>query len=552
MKHETISKILEQLKEKQLIHEKEGVFEIKHDTVALVVNNRRTTEDKNIMAATQLIYETEKNGGNLNELQLARIEPYRDRLPFKDEDKQRLHKWLANERHLIEKKAKKDRVLRQRAIVAAFFSACLAVVASFFYFYSEKQTVLLNIHMAKNYILNENFRSAKEPIKRISIDYIPKTFIGDSIKAVVDSLKELLIFDLTASKLKVNNTYVVFSDDRVISALHTKDLGVGSWSPIFNKILSGDFASKSYKVLGHGFSKNTDAFWAVEASPIGTVLKLFKINSQTRLIPPSVIDTGEIFDADFDDFGNLYYVKHNQVSPPSVWSVSKDKRPKKLFQISRPFKKIEKLSLKFSEQADKNPSRYLKISFIERDSNYDITGNDGIYPPYIYDIVTKNLHSSKSKWSSEKKNFLTSINPVKSGKKADKKLYSLDKKSTIELINPVVIKVSTEGFKEELKLSKDQQFVTFKPFNNLFVYIYIDKYDKQHVCFKKYHSKKQRSYVIPDGWQFSKFLHDEFITFKPFKSGGSDVEKTALLHIDKKMFEKTQLTRLLASLKSMF
>jgi hypothetical protein len=94
MNEDIVIEILEAFKELQIIREVDGLYEIKHDSLAAKVNIKRTTEDKKRIEATQLIYDVEKSGGLLDEKQLNRLEPYLNKLGFKNGDKERMEKYL--------------------------------------------------------------------------------------------------------------------------------------------------------------------------------------------------------------------------------------------------------------------------------------------------------------------------------------------------------------------------------------------------------------------------------------------------------------------------
>ncbi len=137
MKKEQIHDILDKLEESRIINYSNGIYELKHDSLASILFNKRSLEEKKISEVIEHIKNTYTAKGTLNAEQLSSIKPHlhelKNRLPVDVFASIKGSIALENRKLLIK------RISIILAVLAAFvFGLLLAIVL--YFFYSEKNT----------------------------------------------------------------------------------------------------------------------------------------------------------------------------------------------------------------------------------------------------------------------------------------------------------------------------------------------------------------------------------------------------------------------------
>jgi hypothetical protein len=597
MNPNVIQDILSELLDQKIVLETDGCYEVTHDILAARVNERRITEDNNRIEATRLVYETEKNHGNLNEKQINIIEPYLHNLAFAIEDKERLTKYIEKCKQIIkDEQASKEAMLKKEqqlritaeqnkneaikakkkafkrrnlARVWAILGVVCALVALFAKMDERRSKLRLLFQGAELQLNNLDFYSANQTTQDIQ-DIIENWFLKkyfdfkkDSFVLWNNAYKNKLFFHLTGEQIIPATDYILCNTNKRIIIKKSDNSTPKDLNSVF---LDSTFENLS----NYGLSETTNNFWISEL--IDTINNKNTITLYTILpykkYHYKIIDTVGVASADIDAAGNLYYFKEGK-----IFCYNKESNIHMMLPLNFNIPNLKKrnTTLTFIKNLNQEPSDYLSLKihdslFIVNKNTYKtktiphtmfltIDSNkyliycqkaSGRWPLYICNLekeTKENIKPVDHFTPLQVNKFDQSIATYLKDRIKISVRFSPDNKKSIDYDpdnNTLLVNTKTKKTKS-ISLDPTKQLYAYEALDSLYVYVYKDEKNKEVVSFNDYYSNKMKAFIVPDGWTFKQFKNNKYILFTFNLEGRESIQ--AILLIAPYMFKENFLEK---------
>ena len=542
MIRDTILKILDEFRKHEILQEINGMYEIKHDSLAGKIHTRRSAEDKKRIEATQIVYDTIKNKGTLNEKQLAIIEPYIFKLYLKEEDKEEVMAWVNDQINNIElaKIEKDNQIATQTALreVAELneieavkqkeiadhrkknarrlvgVAGILFMIMLWLFILERKSKLELLIEKAKYHLNNDNFYLTFSTLDEIAStsNFVPSFILPVALKNDLIYLRNILLFHIVANEIVTNNEYVLYSDFYGVNIKNADKVA-------YYEIPSNKLKINYSLLKSIGFSKNADKFYTAERNIKlnKQLLKLYNVNAENLQLTSKTIDTVNIAAAAFDKNNFLNYYKNQK-----IYKYVRDKIEDSINTNFGDERKFGKVTLDFIDSKQSIDSSYLLVTI------------DNFY--YLKNISSKNTNfqqlnktdvavlrnrsrsddSDHSFSPDKKKFFLIKPDSLLAGyiDNNNKKIYNLQNARNIN----------------------NDSLIAALATNEVLLYVYLDlKTGIQKVCFLDYGISKQKIFNVPQKWEFAEIKNNKFLIFNKYDEKHEMLIRQALLLISNKM-----------------
>ena len=614
MTNSLIASILEELKTQMIIQEHDGLYEIKHDVVASKINEKRITEDNNSIEAARIVYETYKNHGVLTAEQLIKIEPYLNTISFLENDKESLNKYIKDCRAKIEFAAEKEKELTANALkaerearasatiaqkaemearasaaiaqmaegkatksaetaikrrnIARIFAALvilISLVALFFLLRERTKTLELSVNNTKTIIESSGFDSAYNSLKDIQAirNFAPGFMTKQQVKDDLKFLNQVLLFHVTATRIKTARKYILIADDKRIIIKEPNNYKLQD--------KEGFFFDSVFKSTPTFFelSAITDDFVIAGPDSIKKLnnIMFYTVDTNNQHATGKLVDEAEVVTADFDSQGRLYYLKGE-----SMYVYDKNKeRVTRAFGMNNYLKNKDphNFNLHFLLKEDMSPSDYIVFSCSDVSNTGDLIININSFEPFnlpkeakyaidsnrylFYCFLDKDnkvpvFRKDLQDKPGRKGQLLASIDNISqfdqiiSGYLTNKKgtdakeVSSGDKKKSISY-DPIKssIEVKSAGsLVKKIKIDSPEKIYAYEALDAMFVYICITPGGSENIYFCDYLSDKKNKFQLAPKWKFIEFKNKKYMLFQ--KGEGPYIEKSLLI-IDPYMFE---------------
>lgn len=565
MNNIVVQNILKDLEGAQIIRKKAGLYELKHDSLAPKIAQRRTETQQKLNRFYNIIKQN-SDGGTLTKAQLKQIVPYRKMLKSNYVNQQEETALEA----FIDSCINKYKAQRTK-LIAIVISISIIVLSCSLYINQIKKLERLSKSALTN-IENNDFDSAYMQIKEIKESQyeLIKSTLSKNFNSTIEELYKTLLFNTTADNIKFGGNYILVYKKPYVT--------IKTLTGTSNTYYSTKLDSVSGKNPPPVFSMNKDCFSMIKLQSDNTpdarsLITLNPIDVSNKKYNPIGIEMTDRPTADFDSLGNLYYYKGNE-----VWCydyslrrpVSFAKDPSSI--IKQPDSKV---LITFLKRYDQTPSDFLNLAI--NDSNFifnikdkrlilktgprigqdlssnryliysektadsikfyqaDLNSTSGIRMPLGSRKITNDLNMEQEFNSVVSKNKKSLI--IFTERKSPDSNYAVSSGSARTYLEIKHLKNTTR-----IQLDTTiQKLYTYEARNDMFIYVYGDKEKYEYVSFNSYDLKNKKLFNVPHGWNFARFVDNKFMIFS--RPVSKNMSMQALLIIDPHILDDDYLQK---------